>query len=161
MKVDEFPVSLNKCSSLRVKCEGSYGFSIECIVTSCSLVDRCQSFTFFCSMNLRNKYFNSGDTSRHFFEKMMLVYENIRTQFTVRRCHIISEDGNLSKFEKRTQLCPQWRMDETVWYAALSQIADLFWYQINHRMMGFLTRIVACCWRCMIIPTTNVSRKFL
>jgi len=31
---------------------------------------------------------------------MVLIYENIRKQFTVRRCHI-SEDGNLCKFKKK------------------------------------------------------------
>jgi len=35
------------------------------------------------------------------------------------------------------------------------KIADLFGYQINHRMMDFQTRFVACCWQCMIKQTTN------
>jgi len=64
--------------------------------------------------------------------RMVLIYENIRKQFTVRRFHI-SEDSNLSKFEKKvnqflTQVYLKWRMEKTAWYAALSQIADIFGY---------------------------------
>jgi hypothetical protein len=98
LKVDEFSVSLNKYSSLRVKFGGSYGFSIQVTVTSYSLVDRYQNFVFFCFINLRVKDFNSDNVSRYFFERMVQIYENIRKQFTVRR--YISENGNLSKLRK-------------------------------------------------------------
>lgn len=98
LKVDEFSVRLKKYKSLRVKLGGS--FSIQIIVTSISLVERYKISYFFVSLIFGVKDFNSDDGSRHFFEWMVLIYENIRKQFTVRRRHI-SEDGNLSKFEKK------------------------------------------------------------
>ena len=79
LNVDELPLSLKKCNSLRVKYGGSYGFRIQVIVTTHSLVDRYQSFFFFSlifGVKKTSTLMTETDISSKGWRSFTKIYEN-------------------------------------------------------------------------------------